>query len=307
MINSPSKIYSTKMDPASHRPTEGFLAPPRADESRNSIISNMSQFWRSRPAPASSAASQGRPTKTFVVPLFLSASRSSGRNNLFARGALPAATRSRTSTRSVIDNELPRTMNVQSIHVPRPEQQEQSDLYGSGSQSGTVVTSISAPGSVTGTTDEPTISSRSGSTRTTRSSHSSSSSRSAQTSRRSPRTHRILSKRAYRDPKVNAKAKICFAFGLTLVVAVVICEFPRTFIYVSVGFANTSRSCTCFHWDCSQHHVPRPVNFIHHHIDGDILSPTYPHVHADKDTKENAKKGCTWTSTRHISPREETW
>lgn len=236
------------MDPASQRPTEGFLAPPRVDESRNSIISNMSRFWRSRPAPASSAASQGRPTKTFVVPLFLSASRSSGRNNLFARGALPAATRSRTSTRSVIDDELPRTMNVQSVHVPRPEQEEQSDLYGSGSRAGTVVTSISAPSSVTGTTDERTISSRSGSTRTTRSSHSGS--RSAHSSRRSARTHQILSRRAYRDPKINSKAKICFAFGVTLVAAVVICEFNRRFICVCVRLANTSRSCACFHWDC---------------------------------------------------------
>lgn len=292
------------MDPASQRPTEAFLAPPRADESRNSIISNMSRFWRSRAAPDSSAASQGRPTKTFVVPLFLSASRSSGRNNLFARGALPTTTRSRTSTRSVIENEPARNMNIESIHVPRPEQQEQSDLYGSGSQAGTVMTSISASGSVTGTMDERTILSRSGSARTTRSSRSDG--RSTQTSRRSARSRQILSRRAYRDPKVNAKARICFAFGVTLVVAVVICEFNQIFICVFVCLANTPRSCTSLHWDCSQHHVSCRVNFIHHHIDRDILPPTDPHVHANKDAKENTKKGYTSTSTRH-SPRKETW
>ncbi|KEF58138.1 uncharacterized protein A1O9_06062 [Exophiala aquamarina CBS 119918] len=210
------------MEHASQRPTEGFLIPPRVDESRNSIISSMSRFWRTRPAPESSGASQGRPTKTFVVPLFLSASRSSGRNNLFARGALPAATRSRTSTRSVIDNEVPRTMAVRSIHDPRPEQWEQSDLYGSGSQPGTVDSSVTAPHSVTSTTNESTSASGSSRTQTTSSRSGSRGSRSTQNSRRTARSRQILSTRAYRDPKVNSKAKICFAFGVTLVVAVVI-------------------------------------------------------------------------------------
>lgn len=200
------------MDTASQRPTEGYLAPPpRAEEARNSIISNMSRFWRSRPGPESSAASHGRPTKTFVVPLFLSASRSSGRNNLFARGALPAATRSRTSTRSVIDSEAPRPMFVESIHVSRSEQRERSDLYAS-----------SVEGDRALSTDGPIMSSRSGSTHTT--THSRSGSHRTQGSRRSARSRQILSKRAYRDPKVNAKAKICFAFGLTLIVAVILCE-----------------------------------------------------------------------------------
>lgn len=268
------------MEQAPRRQADGFLAPPRSEEARNSIISNMSRFWRSRPAPVSSAASQGRPTKTFVVPLFLSASRSSGRNNLFARGALPAATRSRSSTRSVIDSEAPRPVIDESIDIHRPQQRERSDLYASSLQGDTVISSMSVPASVTDTTTRPTMSSRSGSTRTATSSRSGS--HRTQSSRSSARSRQILSKRAYRDPQVNSKAKICFAFGLTLIVAVIICESSTTTLFAQFfSRANSCRSGPCFYWSCSQHHVPRLVNLVHHHVDGDILSPTHSHVHVD--------------------------
>ncbi|KAK5063177.1 hypothetical protein LTR84_005254 [Exophiala bonariae] len=226
------------MELASRRPTGQFLAPPRAEEARNSIISNMSRFWRSRPAPVSSAASQGRPTKTFVVPLFMSASRSSGRNNLFARGALPAVTRtrSRSSTRSVNEIEASRSVIAEPIHVHRSRQRERSDLYASSVQVDTAVSSIDAPASVTETASGLNMSSRSGSTRITTSSRNGS--HRSQNSRRSARSRQIFSKRAYRDPQVNSKAKICFAFGLTLIVAVI--------IYLVLAFTGVARN-TMFH------------------------------------------------------------
>ncbi|EXJ70300.1 uncharacterized protein A1O5_06368 [Cladophialophora psammophila CBS 110553] len=45
---------------------------------------------------------------------------------------------------------------------------------------------------------------------------------SSRSSKRSNRRHGIFSKKSYRDPDVNAKARISFAFGLTLLVAVII-------------------------------------------------------------------------------------
>ncbi|EXJ64643.1 hypothetical protein A1O7_00981 [Cladophialophora yegresii CBS 114405] len=65
--------------------------------------------------------------------------------------------------------------------------------------------------------DEPTPSERQAMR-----SYRSDSSSSTPTSKRSSRRHGIFSRKAYRDPVVSAKARISFAFGVTLLVALII-------------------------------------------------------------------------------------
>src|SRR5258708_3661528 len=91
-----------------------------------SAIRNMSRLWGSR-QDANSSATSPAPGKSFVVPLFFS--RNSPRNDVFARGALPTSTRSRASTRSVIENPGPGGSGVRPLSIPRGTHSEVSDMY----------------------------------------------------------------------------------------------------------------------------------------------------------------------------------
>ena len=206
------------MDRTRNPATQRSLFPPGRD-SRQSAMSSISRLWRSNPAPTTSAGSPHAPAKTFVVPLFLSTSRSSARNNLFARGALPATTRSMASTRSVIQTTAPRPGDVRPLSVPRDDRDEVSDMYAGSVQAQTAVAENTEPVPIAQNLDDSPPPSEHPSTRSTQSG-----SRTTHSSRRSSRKHRTLSEKSFRDPEVNAKAKISFAFGITLLVALVICE-----------------------------------------------------------------------------------
>ncbi|RVX70105.1 hypothetical protein B0A52_06277 [Exophiala mesophila] len=232
----------------SGRPEPTFLAPPAPDQARSSIISNLSRFWKSRAgAPITDTASD-LPARSVVVPLFMSASRSSGRNNLFERAALPmdnAATRSSPPT-SISD--VPQPLHIRA-QPSTDHDEEGSDMYGPDTGPDAVDESVSA----STTRSQRHINSagsrrspRSGGTRSVPSARSSArSARSGRTgsqnshnSRTSTRSRRIFSRRAYRDRRVNAKAKICFAFGITLIVAAI--------IYLVLAFTGIARNTT-FH------------------------------------------------------------
>ncbi|OAP57579.1 hypothetical protein AYL99_08317 [Fonsecaea erecta] len=187
---------------------------------RTSAMSSMSRLWRSNQSPSSAAASPNPAAKTFVVPLFLATSRRSARNDMFARGALPASTRSRTSTRSVIENAPWRAGEVPPLSVRRGDEDEQSDMYaGSLRPPPSVAESIEPIPLARNMDDEPTPSERQAMRSYRNGSSTSSRSRS---SKRSNKKYGIFSRKSYRDPDVNAKARISFAFGVTLLVAVVI-------------------------------------------------------------------------------------
>ena len=183
---------------------------------------NGSRLWKSNNDPASSVTSP-IPGKSFVVPLFLS--RASA-HNAYARGALPSSTRSHASTRSVIEDAVPATARVVPMAVPRDARSEVSDMY---------TGSLHPPEPIPlarNMDDEPTPSEIQA-TRSRRSGSSGSSH--ATSSKRSSKRHGVFSKKAYRDPQVSSKAKISFAFGITLLVALIICKFhtimvptPRT-------------------------------------------------------------------------------
>ncbi|OQV03910.1 hypothetical protein CLAIMM_08884 isoform 2 [Cladophialophora immunda] len=194
---------------------------PGVTELRTGAGGGMSRLWRSNLISSSAATSPNSAGKTFVVPLFLAPSRRSARNDTFARGALPASTRSRTSTRSVIEDSPPRVEEVPPLSVRRDDEDEQSDMYaGSLRHPPSVAESIHPIPLARNMDDDPTPSERqamqsyrNGSSTSGGSSHS---------SKRSNRKYGIFSKKSYRDPDVNAKARISFAFGVTLLVAVVV-------------------------------------------------------------------------------------
>ena len=194
----------------SHQP-EPQLLP--ATTFGQSAVRNMSRLWGSRQDTNSSATSSAH-GKSFVVPLFLS--RNSTRNDAFARGALPTSTRSRASTRSVIEDGGTHTSRVPPLFVPREARSETSDMYAGSIQRPERVEHIPLTRNMD---DEPTPSEQ----QATRS-YRSRSSNSTHSSKRSGRRAGIFSKRAYRNPDVSSKAKISFAFGVTLLVALVICK-----------------------------------------------------------------------------------
>ncbi|KAJ9609003.1 hypothetical protein H2200_006774 [Cladophialophora chaetospira] len=176
-----------------------------------SAVRNMSRLWGSRQDTNSSALSPA-PGKSFVVPLFLS--RNSARNDVFARGALPTSTRSRASTRSVIEDSVQGNTRVQPLSVPRDAQSEVSDMYAGSTRRSEHAGSVPLARNMD---DDPTPSERHAMR-----SYRSNSSNSTHSSKRSSKKRGIFSKRSYRDPDVSAKAKISLAFGVTLLVALVI-------------------------------------------------------------------------------------
>jgi hypothetical protein len=102
------------------------------------------------------------------------------------------------------------------LSVPRDAQSEVSEMYAA---------SVHPPEPIPlarNMDDEPTPS-EARAMRSYRSGSSSSHSSSKSGSKR----HGVFSKKAYRDPNVSSKAKISFAFGITLLVALVICELEH--------------------------------------------------------------------------------
>lgn len=206
------------MDRAPNNQQQQSSLFPAARDLRQNAMSGLSRLWRPSQGPNNSSASPRPVGKTFVVPLFLSTSRSSARNNLFAQGALPATTRPSTSTRSDIESAAHDVQGVHSLSVPR-DQDETSDMYtGSFGEQASVDNNV-GPGSIARNLDDTPTPWGGRNTRSHRSGG-----RSTHSSGRSRRKHATLSKKSFRDPRVNAKAKICFAFGVTLLVTLVICK-----------------------------------------------------------------------------------
>ncbi|KIY01501.1 uncharacterized protein Z520_03053 [Fonsecaea multimorphosa CBS 102226] len=217
-------------------PPQPTLGSASADMG-TSTVSSMSRLWRSNQSSNSAAASPNPAAKTFVVPLFLATSRRSARNDMFARGALPASTRSRTSTRSVIESAPSGAVEAPPLSVRRDDEDEQSDMYaGSLRDQPSVVESIEPIPLARNMDDEPTPSERQA-MRSYR--NGSSTSGSSRSSKRRKTKYGIFSRKSYRDPDVNAKARISFAFGVTLLVAVV--------IYLVLGTTTSVGRNTMFH------------------------------------------------------------
>ncbi|KAJ4517663.1 hypothetical protein HRR78_003501 [Exophiala dermatitidis] len=205
---------------------------------RQTAISGISRLWRGDHGPIESSAPSIAPGKTFVVPLFLSTSRSSARNNLFVRDA---GTRSRSSTRSMIESAPSTPAGVRPLSVPVDSRSETSDMYGGslreGSQTDSHAESVET--STSRNTERRTgHSQRSVSSRSARSGNGSS--RSTRSSRHHPETQLagLSRRRSFGDPRVNAKARISFAFGITLIIAVV--------IYLVLSITGIARN-TMFH------------------------------------------------------------
>ncbi|KIX06443.1 uncharacterized protein Z518_04419 [Rhinocladiella mackenziei CBS 650.93] len=196
---------------------------------RRSNTSRASRFWRSNSGSNGSSRSGQLPAKTFVVPLFLSTSRSSA---LFARGALPTSTRSTRSTRSVIETGAPENRGIQPLSVPQSGPEESSDMYGGSEQGQSTTEEHTMPVPIARNLDDaPSVSTY----RATRSIQSGS--RSKHSSRRHGMPQGV-SRRSFRDPKVNAKAKISLAFGITLLAALI--------IYLALAVTGVGRN-TMFH------------------------------------------------------------
>lgn len=207
------------------------------------IVGRLSRLLRSSQVTASSSSSTRTPGKTFLVPLFLSTSRSASRNNLFGRGALPTTSRSVYSGQAHINNEMSQERNFASFPARRRDVDESSDMYAAslpvgqpmGPESASRARNMGDPRSAS--SHRGTRSVRSGSSR---SGHSSarSGSRSTNSSRGGSRsTHsssRVTRRRVVRSAKskhasrVSAKARISFAFGITLLIAIIICRFNNT-------------------------------------------------------------------------------
>ncbi|OAG39576.1 hypothetical protein AYO21_06220 [Fonsecaea monophora] len=188
-------------------------------DTQTSTVGGMSRLWRSNQSSNSAATSPNSAGKTFVVPLFLAQSRRSARNDMFARGALPTSSRDGVSPRPVMEN-APRFGEVPPLSTRRGDEDEQSDMYAGSSRHQPSFTAATEPIPLArNMDDEPTPSEREA-MQSYR--NGSSTSRSSRSSKRSNRKHSVFSKKSYRDPDVNAKARISFAFGVTLLAAVII-------------------------------------------------------------------------------------
>jgi hypothetical protein len=273
------------MEGASSQPSQPQLLP--ATTFGQSAVRSMSRLFRSNYDLESSGTSPA-PGKSFVVPLFLS--RSSTQTHPFARGALAPSARSRSSTRSVIEHAVPDTTRVPPLSVPRDNQSEVSDLYTGSLQHPEALGPIPLARNMD---DEPTPSER----QAVRSYRSGSSS-STRTSKRSGRSHGIFSKKAYRDPVVNAKARISFAFGVTLLVALIICKFIIKKRSPDAPLANMFRSGPCCYRCREEYHVSRDIDPFPVDIDGDFSPSTPPYVHAHPPAQEIKAPNTARVQTR---------
>ncbi len=202
---------------------------PAARDLRQSAMSGLSRLWRPTAGPGGSAPSSQPAGKTFVVPLFLSTSRSSARNNFFTSGGLPANPRPGVSTRPTVEDTVAEPQGVYPL-PSRRDQDETSDLYAGSVREQRLVDEVLAPVPMAHNLDDtPTPSERSTRQHSQGSgSHSTQSTHSMHSSRRSGRTHgTTASRKPSRDAEVHAKARMTFAFGVTLLVALVICEWQR--------------------------------------------------------------------------------
>ncbi|KAI1610228.1 hypothetical protein EDD36DRAFT_467301 [Exophiala viscosa] len=161
----------------------------------------------------SSASSTKTPGKTFVVPLFLSTSRYSARESAFASGALPHNTRSRSSVRSVIEHGPGRPGQVPLLLRQQREQDEVSDMYGGSLSDRTTGGHPDAHNLGNSRSISSSRRARSTQSGSTRSTHSSARTGVRPASRRKPSS---------RDVEISTKARMSFAFGITLLVSVVI-------------------------------------------------------------------------------------
>jgi hypothetical protein len=182
------------------------LLPARAY--RQSAGSSIVRLWRSR--QDTTAASTPQAGKSFVVPFFLA--RSSQQST--ARGALPS-TRSRTSTRSVIDHNAP--VVPRPLSLTRSPSSEYSDMY-DGDE-------VERPDPVATVPQDATASSSLSEPQASRSHHSNSS-RSRHSSKHGKK--RPPPKKSVRDPHVRSKARIAFALGVTTLVALIICVLAHS-------------------------------------------------------------------------------
>ncbi|KIW50232.1 hypothetical protein PV05_11840 [Exophiala xenobiotica] len=142
--------------------------------------------------------------------------------------------------------------NMPPLSVRRHDQDEVSDMYAGSFTGSRSMTRGQAPGSVLTAPDVEDVRSTSSSSGTrparsgsSHSNHSSgrsgsrsttssrSGSRSTHSSGRGGQRRVTRSKRSYRDPRISAKARISFAFGITLVIAII--------IYLVLVFTGTAR------------------------------------------------------------------
>lgn len=269
---------------------------------RRSRMSGISRLWRPSEGQASSPGYPDTPGKTFVVPLFLSTTRSSARNNMLnSRTVPPASSRSRSSTCSVIESPPWSAGGIRPLSVGLDARTESSDMYGSSVLEGNNVNyGHAATAPALQNPSYPVLSSERSSRRSERGS-----SRSSHSSRRHARRHAILSRTTFRDPRVNSKARISFAFGITLLTALVICECSpaRSLLSCSLGLTcflrrSGARGDGC----CAKHHVSCPVDSVDPGTHRGLLSPTDPHVHADATTATSSPWGRQqiqpWTRQR---------
>ena len=234
------------------------LLPARAY--RQSAASGRSHGWRSN-RDASSSATSPVPGKSFVVPLYLAASTKL-HNSTFARGALPSSTRSRTSTRSIIEDAAPTVANLRPLSSP---QSKVSDMYaGSLRRSEPIPLARNMDDDSTPSERQATQSSRSGSSR-------------SKSSKRSTKKQGVFSKKSYRDPDVSAKARISFAFGITLLVALVICKQTPLF---SRTMTDAIRPESFRYGGRKKYHVSRDIDPLPHNLDRSLSPSTHSHVHA---------------------------
>lgn len=233
---------------------------------RPSAASTSSRFRRPTQDPKSTATSPNPALKTFVVPLFFS--NSSVQNDTSAHGALPASTRSRASTRSVIEDAVTGADGVRPLSVPRDSQSEYSDMYGGSLHQPERPEPVPLARNMD---DEPTPSER----QALRAYQSRSSTRS---SRRSSKKHGVFSRKSYRDPDVSSKARISFAFGVTLVVALVLCELSSSASCQTI--AHTDRFGSGLNRRCEEPDLSCDIDSFLARFDRSILPPAHSHVHA---------------------------
>ena len=189
------------MSVSGHRQsTSSFASPPR----------RASHFARRTIRPVSSATTvTSRQSKTFEVPLFLSTTAPF--QNMESNSPLPGSTRSRTSTRSIIDAVTlsSRFSRPQFLHastriqasapapsLPPPQQLQQ--------PSQRVLSTMSLEDMVR---------------------HEESRRGKRSTNKRGKRYTSSLRKEAFKDRRVKTKAQLSLVFGVTLVAALVVCRY----------------------------------------------------------------------------------
>lgn len=275
------------------------------------IVGRLSRLLRPSQITASSSSSTitTTPGKTFVVPLFLSTSRPSTRNNLFGQGTLPPTSRSLSSRQARIDNRMPRARDLPPSSTRRPDVDEGSDMYTASDPDGQTPAALDSGPRARNTDDVRSTSSsrgtcsvrsgaviRSGRSSARSGSPSTNSSRGASRSTNSSsrvqsrrRVVRSASAKSNHDSRVSAKARISFAFGITLLIAMVICRLAlaSTCSWTSWlgGLLTMMGRCgACVHENCQGGNVPRAFDPPHPDSGGGVFPPVPQYVDVEKAT-----------------------